>query len=92
MPLHDTAGILGSSLILGSYLLLQLGRIRPDQILWPLLNGAGALLVLLSLLVEFNLGAFVLECAWLLISLIGLARLLRRRSGPLPDQRRPGDD
>ena len=79
MALHDVAGILGSALIVGSYLWLQLGRMRADQIAWPVLNGLGAALVMASLLVEFNLGAFVLECFWLVISLIGLIRLLRRR-------------
>ena len=78
MALHDLAGILGSVLIVGTYLLLQLGRMRSDQVAFPLLNGLGAALVLTSLLVEFNLGAFILECFWLLISVIGLVRLLRR--------------
>jgi hypothetical protein len=77
MAHHDIAGISGSILILGSYLMLQIGRIRADQLLWPVLNGAGAVLVLLSLAVEFNLGAFILELSWLLISVIGLVRLLR---------------
>ena len=82
MSVHDIAGILGSTLIVGSYLLLQIGRMRADQLAWPALNGLGALLVMLSLLVEFNLGAFVLECFWLLISLLGLARWMRTsRSG-----------
>jgi hypothetical protein len=79
MGQHDIAGIAGSLLILGSYLLLQLGRIRPDQLVWPTLNGAGALLVLLSLAVDFNLGAFLLELSWLGISLVGLVRVLRAR-------------
>ena len=78
MAMHDVAGIAGSGLILGSYLLLQIGRLHPDQLAWPALNGLGALLVLLSLTVEFNLGAFVLEAFWLLISGIGLVRVLRR--------------
>lgn len=78
MALHDLAGILGSVLITGSYLLLQLGRMRADQLAWPSLNGLGAALVMASLLVEFNLGAFILECFWLGISLVGLVRLLRR--------------
>ena len=77
MSVHDIAGIVGSILIVGSYLLLQIGRLRPNQLAWPALNGLGALLVMLSLLVEFNLGAFVLECFWLLISLVGLIRVLR---------------
>ena len=79
MSLHDLAGVLGSILIVGSYLLLQIGRLRPDQPAWPLANGFGAGLVLLSLLAEFNLGAFILECFWLLISAIGLVRVIRGR-------------
>jgi hypothetical protein len=51
---------------------------RSDQVAWPVLNGLGAALVMASLLVEFNLGAFVLECFWLVISVIGLVRILRR--------------
>ena len=78
MAFHDIAGVLGSVLIVGSYLLLQLGRMRADQVAWPVLNGAGAALVMISLLFEFNLGAFVLECFWLVISIIGLARIIRR--------------
>ena len=79
MPLHDLAGILGSILIVGSYLLLQIERLRVNQLAWPLANGLGAGLVLWSLLADFNLGAFILECFWLLISVIGLARIVRGR-------------
>jgi multisubunit Na+/H+ antiporter MnhC subunit len=78
MAMHNLAGILGSALIVGTYLLLQIGRMRSDQVAFPALNGLGAALVLTSLLVEFNLGAFILECFWLLISLVGLIRILRR--------------
>jgi hypothetical protein len=78
MAWHDFAGIGGSLLIVGSYLLLQTGRLSADHIAWSAANGAGALLVLLSLLVEFNLGAFLLEGFWLVISLVGLVRALRR--------------
>jgi len=78
MALHNLAGILGSALIVGSYLLLQIGRMRAEQVAWPVLNGLGAALVMVSLLFEFNLGAFVLECFWLVISAIGLIRILRR--------------
>ena len=79
MALHDFAGIIGSILIVGSYLLLQIGRLRVDQLAWPLANGLGAGLVLLSLLTEFNLGAFILECFWLVISAVGLVRVIRER-------------
>ena len=78
MTLDQLLGVAGSGLILGSYLALQLGRLRPDQLLWPLANAVGAALVLWSLMHKFNLAAFLLESAWLLISFVGLVRLLRR--------------
>lgn len=41
-------------------------------------NLCGAVLLLLSLLVHFNLGSFVIEIFWILISLRGLYRLHKR--------------
>lgn len=86
MSATDLCGVLGSALILGSYLLLQMGRLGADSVAWPVANGLGAALVLVSLLANFNLGAFILECAWLLISVLGLVRTLRSRSSLEPDQ------
>lgn len=78
---HDLIGNLGVLLILLSYLLLQLGRVRPDGLRFSLANGAGALLILISLIQEFNLSAFLIEAAWLFISAGGVLRYaLRRRA------------
>jgi hypothetical protein len=41
-----------------------------------LLNLVGAGLILLSLAFRFNLSAFLMEAAWALVALYGLARLL----------------
>lgn len=79
---HDLLGNLGVLLILLGYLLLQLGRVRPDGLRFSLANGIGALLILISLTQEFNLSAFLIEAAWLLISAGGVLRYaLRRRAG-----------
>lgn len=37
---------------------------------------------MISLSQRFNLGAFLLEAAWALVAIAGLARLLFRRSRP----------
>ena len=44
-----------------------------------MLNAAGALLIIVSLIFDFNLSAFVIEVFWLLISLLGLWRSLISR-------------
>ena len=76
----DAIGLLGVLLILLAYFLLQAGRLRGDALPHQLLNAAGALLVLVSLLYAFNLSAFLMELAWLLVSIYGMARSRKRRA------------
>jgi hypothetical protein len=58
---HDLLGNIGVALILGAYLLVQLGRLDPRGLTGSLINAAGAALVVASLAVDFNLSAFVVE-------------------------------
>lgn len=76
---HDILGIVGVALIVGSYLLLQLDRMESRAPIYSVLNAVGAALILMSLLVDFNLSAFVIESFWIVISLVGLYRSLRSR-------------
>ena len=71
---HDLVGNLGVFFILATYLLLQLDRLSSRTAAFSLANALGAGLILVSLSVEFNLSAFVIEAFWLVISLAGLAR------------------
>jgi len=76
---HDLLGNLGVAMILIAYLMVQLGRLDARSLTAALVNAAGAGLVVLSLTVDFNLSAFVVESAWCLISLFGAVRALRAR-------------
>jgi hypothetical protein len=80
VSLHDIAGTFGVILIVGSYFLVQIGRLRAEALSYSVANGLGALLILLSLMVEFNLSAFLVEFFWLLISLIGVWRFFASRT------------
>jgi hypothetical protein len=73
---YDFAGIAGVILILIAYLMLQLGRWGGIDLRYTLLNLAGALLIIVSLIYDFNLSAFLMEAAWVLISFIGIYRAL----------------
>ena len=80
---HDLLGNIGVVAILVCYLLLQTGRMSADHLSYSVLNGVGALLIILSLTFEFNLSAFLMEFFWLLISLYGIYRVWRNhRSRP----------
>ena len=82
--LHDVVGLVGLVSILAAYFLLQTNRLTSDSYPYLILNLAGASMVLISLLFEFNLPAFLLEAAWVLISLYGVAsRFSRKTEGPV---------
>jgi hypothetical protein len=70
----DVIGFLGVVLIIVAYLLLQLNKLPSSAPTYSLLNAVGAFLVIVSLLFDFNLAAFLMEAFWFLISLYGLLR------------------
>ena len=76
---YDLAGNIGVLMMVIAYLLLQLDKISSSAVSYLLLNAGGALLVILSLIFQFNLSAFLMEVFWLLISLYGLAKPLFAR-------------
>jgi hypothetical protein len=70
-------GILGSVFILLAYYAIENGKYTRDDYAYYLINLIGAVLLVISLLVNFNLGSFVIELFWILISLQGMMRLLK---------------
>jgi len=75
--LHDAIGILGSALIVVTYLLLQLRKMKISDAKYSVLNALGAGCILYSLSREFNLSAFVIEFFWLAISFVGIFQYLK---------------
>ncbi|MEO7971769.1 MAG: hypothetical protein ABI698_10750, partial [bacterium] len=59
------------------YLLLQLNRISSNSLSYSVLNALGASLIIISLVFNFNLSAFIMEVIWVVISLFGLYRYFR---------------
>ena len=74
---YDILGIIGVATIVITYFLLQIGRIRSEQLVYSALNAVGALFILISLWYAFNFPSVVVEVFWLLISLFGIAKSLR---------------
>ena len=77
--LFDLAGFIGVLLIVIAYLLLQLDKLPSSSLSFSLLNAAGSLLIMLSLVFKFNVSAFLIEVFWFLISLLGLWKWLIAR-------------
>lgn len=76
---HDFVGNLGVVCVVGTYALLQLNRLDDNHPLYSLLNGVGAMLLAASIIVDFNLSAFVLQIVWLFLSGYGLWKALVRQ-------------
>lgn len=76
----DLAGFAGVVLIVIAYLLLQLNKLPSTAPAYSLLNAIGAFLVMVSLVFDFNLSAFLMEAFWFLISLFGLFRSVISKS------------
>lgn len=77
--LFNTIGIIGMVAILLAYFMQQIGKWRSDAPPYLLTNIGGAGGLLISLLWSWNLASFLLECAWLTISMLGLIKYYRRK-------------
>lgn len=77
--LHNAVGFIGSAFIIIAYLMLQTGKLSSEQLTYSILNLIGASCVIFSLSFEFNGAALTLELFWVVISIIGIARVSLRR-------------
>ena len=76
----DLIGNIGVVVLMITYLMLQLNKLRSDGLAYSLLNAVGASLIILSLRVNFNLSAFIMEVFWVLISFVGIYRYFRLKA------------
>ena len=80
MNLIDLGGLIGVAMIVVTYLLLQLDKLRSTDLAYSVLNALGASLIVVSLIVDFNLSALLMEVFWVLISFIGIGRHFRLKT------------
>ncbi|MHB1059489.1 MAG: CBU_0592 family membrane protein [Rhodanobacter sp.] len=77
---YDWAGYLGVALVLLAFFLLQERKLQGSGLVYQLMNVLGAIGVMLSLgFGSFNLAAFIMQVAWLLIGSYGIVRGIKRR-------------
>lgn len=75
--LLDFVGNIGVVVLMITYLMLQLNKLRSDDLSYSLLNAIGASMIVASLVFDFNLSALLMEVFWVLISFIGIYRYFR---------------
>jgi hypothetical protein len=77
--MFDCIGHIGVFLFVSAFFLLQREVLRSDDLRYLGMNLVGAILLMISLMWTWNLPAFVLELFWLLISVYGIIKTLRKR-------------
>ena len=73
--LSETVGMVGVLTYLASYFALQAGFIRGQTYTYATLNIVAASCVLFDLQTHFNLSSALIQASWILISMVGIARL-----------------
>lgn len=78
MDIYQWIGFVGMTFVIIAYFLLQINRYTIASLQYQLLNLVGAILLLISLFVHFNLGSFIIEIFWIAITLYGIFKNLKK--------------
>jgi hypothetical protein len=75
----NIVGLIGSAVLVVAFAYSNLSR-SMNLVLFNLLNLAGAVALIVSLLVHFNIASMILEIVWAAIALFGMVRALTKRA------------
>lgn len=79
----DVIGTTGTLVIVAAYLGTQMRFINSSDMVFPVLNLIGSLLIGFSLIHNFNFASALMEIFWIAISLFGILQGLFRRDESL---------
>ena len=79
MDIYQLIGFLGMIFVVVAYFLLQTERHKITSLTYQVLNLIGAILLLISLFVHFNLGSFIIEVFWIIITVYGMYKNLKEK-------------
>ena len=75
-------GFAGMGCVVLAFWLVVSEKWKPTSLSYNLLNGLGAVLLILSLCVRFTLGSVVIEIFWIAMSAMGIAKHCKRQRQP----------
>jgi len=80
LDIFQWIGFLGMACVVYAYFLIQSAKVTKDDNIYQWLNLIGAILLIISLLVHFNLGSFMIEVFWIGITLYGMIQSRKKAS------------
>jgi paired small multidrug resistance pump len=79
---YDIVGFAGAAVFVAAYFANQQRWLRSDDWRYPFANLVGAVLILVSLVFEWNFPSVVIEVFCAIISVYGMAKSRRERASP----------
>jgi hypothetical protein len=67
-------GVIGMVCVVFAYFSIERNWFNNKDIKFYVINLIGGILLLISLLINFNLGSFIIEIFWITISMMGIIR------------------
>jgi hypothetical protein len=78
------AGVIGAGMCVLAFFLLERGKLSAEGIHYYVINGVGAVLILVAAFYEYDsgdLGVAVQELCWIAVSLMGISKVFKKRGG-----------
>ncbi len=72
-------GMAGVAVVVLAYALFAAHKLKGDDWQYPVLNIIGTSGIIVSLLYQWNLPSFVAQVTWIILSLVGLARMWKKK-------------
>ncbi|MES0864211.1 hypothetical protein ABLN87_17810 [Ruegeria sp. SCPT10] len=82
LTIVDAIGSFGALIVVAAYFATQMRYMNSEDLAFPVVNLLGSVLIVYSLLQNFNLASMLIEGFWIIISVIGIIQHFRlRRAG-----------
>lgn len=79
LTIVDAIGSFGALIVVAAYFATQMRMMNSDDLAFPVINLLGSVLIVFSLLENFNLASMLIEGFWIVISFIGIIQHFRLR-------------
>ncbi|MCX8952934.1 MULTISPECIES: hypothetical protein [unclassified Ruegeria] len=79
LTIVDAIGSFGALIVVAAYFATQMRMMNSDDLAFPVINLLGSVLIVFSLLENFNLASMLIEGFWIVISIIGIIQHFRLR-------------
>ncbi|WP_171133557.1 MULTISPECIES: hypothetical protein [unclassified Ruegeria] len=79
LTIVDAIGSFGALIVVAAYFATQMRMMNSDDLAFPVVNLLGSVLIVYSLVYNFNLASMLIEGFWILISIVGIVQHFRLR-------------